>query len=602
MNNMRKHRNLLLIMLSSISIITSCSLFSQIIDGAIGLDSSDNGTSSNSLPTSDDPSSNASNENSIDTSVVENPIEKTQLKGVTIQQLKKHTNAESSPTTGTGNKILIIPVEFTDKKFTSGQIEVIKKATSGTSDDTNYWESLGSFYEKSSYGKLSFDFVYADPINVGMTAQAYYEKYSNYEEDGVVDSERKAISVNIGPATALSLGVEAYRTKYGNDAVKQLDQDQDGYIDSTIMLYAEKTQPSYHPNNTEFYWDFRYYAYNIKINTGSDASTHPFTVSKVKRDVESPVGMAYVWMSYYTLTKYVNAGQIDAHTLIHEYGHMLGAQDYYNSSTDKNHKEYPSGGKHMMSSGILDHDAFCKLQYGWVSPYYPNDEMTLTIGSFESTGDVILLADKDGWNGTPFDEYVLLELFTPTGLNELDSKNVYSKYASSLKDGSGYSKPGIRMWHVDNRICETDIYNNGYVNLEYANDEDIGNGQLNKKYAFVCAHNNYSNAYSLAKLGNFKTLSLISAQKKKFMKVKDTTDSDRYSFDIDLFHGGDKFSLADQSVGTDGVNTFSSASFFTKGGMLMNNGNEFPWEVEVVSISGTGKDAKATIKITKANQ
>lgn len=54
---------------------------------------------------------------------------------------------------------------------------------------------------------------------------------------------------------------------------------------------------------------------------------------------------------------------------------------------------------------------------------------------------MILLTPK--WNeyDSPFDEYLLLELYTPSGINKY--------HASSLND---LGKIGIRLWYVDARL------------------------------------------------------------------------------------------------------------------------------------------------------
>ncbi|MBR4780798.1 MAG: hypothetical protein IK014_05515 [Lachnospiraceae bacterium] len=53
----------------------------------------------------------------------------------------------------------------------------------------------------------------------------------------------------------------------------------------------------------------------------------------------------------------------------------------------------------------------------------------------------------------------------------------------------------------------------------------------------------------------------------------------------DFFRAGDKFTMEKYS------------EFFDNG--LMDFGDEFGYEIEVVSITGTGSDAKAKIRITR---
>lgn len=495
-------------------------------------------------------------------------LEKTPLTGVTVEEFKTGT-----PTKG-NQPILVIPVEFTDKTFTDSQIEDIKKITSGNGKkDTKYSESLATFYKKSSYGQLNLSFIYADKINMEMTAEGFFNYYRDLDPDG------KGLNYKIGPATALSKGVEAYRAKVGNEEVKKLDVNNDGYIESVIMVYPEQTKPSYSPN-TKLFWNYRYWAYSYNSETKK--------CKKVQPNKTTPVASSFVWFSYTTLHKVSNT-TLDFHVLAHEFGHMLGINDYYNKSDDVNHKaENPSGSKHMMANDVLDHDAVSKLQYGWVSPYYVTEDMEITINSHESSGDVILLADENGWNGSAFDEYVAIELFTPTGLNELDSKNRYTKF-SKTKD-SGYTNPGIRIWHADTRLYSYtgtyDYDNNIWIyNDFYVSDDDVRNDNIKGDRTDVAARNNYDNANSLAQEHNFKALSLVSARGHKFTSKND------YSTDQDLFHEHDVFSLST----TEYQNKYSDQAYFTMGTNKLNNGNVFPWSVEVLSID----EDQATLKITK---
>ena len=79
----------------------------------------------------------------------------------------------------------------------------------------------------------------------------------------------------------------------------------------------------------------------------------------------------------------------------------------------------------------------------------PASSMTITINDFQSSHDVILLANHEV--NSPFDEYLLLELFCPTGLNEHDSAHAYN-----FRYPKGPNALGIRLWHVDARLTRWD--------------------------------------------------------------------------------------------------------------------------------------------------
>ncbi len=454
----------------------------------------------------------------------------------------------NTPSVGT-QPILVLPITFTDKTFTTSEINEIKILTQGEASETKYWESLKSYYNKSSYGKLNLEFTYGDPVSMEMTAKKFYQTYGE-----------------MGSSVALKKAVKAFKSKNGDSSTQQFDLDRDGYIDSVIMIYAQEEAPSY-DQDLDLFWAYRYWDF---YDENGDMAYPTESIS-------SPVGFSYFWSSlnfFYEATgTRKNHTGIDAHTLIHEFGHMLGADDYYNS--DENPSNEPSGAKLMMSNNVLDHDAFNKFQFNWVKPTYVSGSAEVTIHSFESTGEFILLSDKNGWNETAFDEYVLIELFTPTGLNELDSKTPYSSYKST-----GYNAPGVRMWHVDNRLAKANLSGETYA---YYSDNEVKNGNLetDSYHPEVACANGKERDTEVAQNKNFDSLTFISSKGSTF-------SSGNFSMDKDLFHEGDVFSLCDSTVSSKYSKYFANSTH-------LNNGNELPFKVEISSLSST----EATIKITE---
>jgi len=105
----------------------------------------------------------------------------------------------------------------------------------------------------------------------------------------------------------------------------------------------------------------------------------------------------------------------------------------------------PLGCVDMMDHNIGDHNAMTKYAYGWIKPTVIDKETTIDLKPFEDSGDFLLLTNQH-YNNTAWDEYFTVEYITPTKLNELDYNTPYKE--SGLQ---GYSKPGIRICHIDNR-------------------------------------------------------------------------------------------------------------------------------------------------------
>ena len=144
----------------------------------------------------------------------------------------------------------------------------------------------------------------------------------------------------------------------------------------------------------------------------------------------------------------------DAHTFIHETGHLMGLNDYYDYF---NKNESLAGGSIMQDNNICDHDPMSKYLYGWTTPTIVTDKnkeetIEIELRPFESSGDTLLLAPA--FNDTSLDEYILMEYYTPTGINEFDSKTTYEACP-------GLTEPGIKIWHCDKRVYQAYLHTEG---------------------------------------------------------------------------------------------------------------------------------------------
>ena len=466
--------------------------------------------------------------------------------------------------------LLVLPIEFSDCPFGKDRLADIRTAFSGSSAETQYWESLKSYYEKSSYGQLEFEFTFADPCVLGTTPMEWFAQNKNKIAKGTT---RYSDAPEAIPQLAMQEAVVAYRNSTGDDC-KRFDHDGDGYIDACLMVYSchdknatrSTASPYYHELKNKEYGDL-FWAY--QYSDQSDPVGSP----------NSPVGNRYFWASYDFFYEGVREDfGVDAHTLIHETGHILGTDDYYNYADGETSN--PSGSLMMMSSNVLDHDAFTKMCFGWVSPYVVTDNTEITIRPFESSGECILLADS--WNGTSFDEYVMFELYTPTGLNQLDAKNTYSGGTR------GYSHPGVIAYHIDSRLVKTrDFSSDGVPQVGkkdgFLTDEEVQNFDAAARKAkaagyFIVPGITNTAAYDASSIQGkgYELIQLIqSSGRNTLRRGGDATDSD-------LFHKGDSFS----------INTHYA--FFPEA-PNMNNGKRLPYEVSFKEVNGE----YATLVFTK---
>jgi hypothetical protein len=175
---------------------------------------------------------------------------------------------------------------------------------------------------------------------------------------------------------------------------------------------------------------------------------------------------------------------VDPHTFIHEFGHLLGLQDYY--TYDALDGDWGAAGKlDMMDNNILDHNAYSKFLLEWINPYVidnKQDTVTVTLEPFEKSGDAVII--NNSFNRSPYDEYLILEYYTPTGLNAQHSAVPYP--GNNLK---GFTESGIKIYHVDSRIGEYRASDGNFV--QYLDSIDSLQGS-NSAYSLIVNSNSVS--------------------------------------------------------------------------------------------------------------
>lgn len=310
--------------------------------------------------------------------------------------------------------VLVVPVVVPtyERYATEANLETIKKVFFGSSVDMTF-ESLHSYYYKSSFGKLDItgtvtDYFYAADLSSAFSGSTIFESRVSTLAEECADWAKDAYNLDM----------------------KEYDSDSDGLIDAMWMIYIGPNSDQ----NTS-YWAF-------SSTTGN------------KPDLEDPQINNYGWAGFdFLTTKSHQFRNEDAHVLIHETGHMLGLNDYYSYS----YAGYdPLGGADMMDMNIGDHNGYSKMMLGWTKPYIAYGDCNITISNSMHENAIIVIPydDKEyqtDANGkilfNPFDEYLVLEYYTPVDLNSLG----YDLYG--VDPVSGY---GLRVYHVDNRLGHVD--------------------------------------------------------------------------------------------------------------------------------------------------
>lgn len=466
---------------------------------------------------------------------------------------------DTAPNAGKA-KLLVIPVWFNDSSTFINESkketvrEDIEKAYFGAEEDIG-WHSVKSFYEEESKGRLELSGTVTD----------WYEVNASYESFGPSGT---------GGTKTEDLVLAASNNFFKNDESKRKEYDCDGngYLDGVMLIYAAPDYVSLNNSNYSNLWAYCYWLQN-----------------ESQKNKASPCPNVFFWASYdfmydsstaWTKTGKSNYGRghnnycdPDAHTFIHEMGHVFGLDDYYDYGDNRYR---PAGSFSMQDYNVGGHDAFSTVALGWTDPYIPNQSCTIQLGAFQATHDAILLTPE--WNeyDSPFDEYLLLELFTPTGLNKFDCDHSY--------DGTqGPNATGIRLWHVDARLLACNKINragNDYI-YDVANLTSNPNaGTYGFTQAFTNTQNNTDYGSPLgSSYDKYDLLHLIHADKNTGRNTQKNLAASS------LFGNGSSFSVSDyQKQFPDGAK--------------LDNGKTLGWSFSV-SIQGSGDEAIATVTLTR---
>ena len=445
-----------------------------------------------------------------------------------------------SPSLGS-TKLLVIPVWFTDSNnyiSTSKREQVredIQKAYFGSNEDTG-WRSVKTFYEEESHGALTMS---------GTVSEWY--------EDSRASSSFGSESTGASNTSSLvKTASDWYFNNHQEESRKDYDCDGDGYLDGVMLIYA---RPDYISSSS--YSNGNFWAYCYWVQKSSYKNT------------ENPGPNVFFWASYdfmYGSNKAKSrtgisscAGgdtthcNVDAHTFTHEMGHVFGLCDYYDYSS----LGYsPAGGFSMQDHNVGIHDPHSAFSLGWGSAYVPTETSLINLKPFTTSGEMIILTPS--WNSvnSPFDEYLVVEYYTPDGLNEMDAAY---QYANSPQ---GATKAGIRLWHVDSRLLYRSRYGS-YNASQVTYDPTLGGSY----YVTLMMTNSYDDGSSdsserISPLGsayaNYNQLQWIRNNKNTSHKSK-TTLTNNY-----LFHKDDVFTMEDykkQFVNEGKLNSDSDLGF-----------------------------------------
>ena len=394
------------------------------------------------------------------------------IKGGSISSLRDLYNntkgvysKNTIPTKG-DRKLLVIPVYFTDSDTSNQDAKTIfiQNAFFGKTGSTSY-DSLVGYYNKSSYGQLKISGEVAPWYNIGIKSSEWEKLSSSY---------MNASSIIVASAVD-------YLKEHSEINFDDYDTDKDGILDGVYAIYDHPQEDS-----SSFFWAYTHHTYKGENQLNK---TEPYLNN-------------YSWTSVNTLMQKDNKSSTNY--IIHETGHLFGLSDYYNRSANSNQNNYhyqPTGYFDMMDYNIGDHSSFSKYLLNYSSPLVVKNNISTTIKlhPLSTSGEYLLISSSD-YHNSPFAEYLLVEFFSPTGLNKFDGSFSYS---SKTVEKGVYRYPnhyGVRIYHVNtalgyyqkgtntSMICRVDdpnamaLIEGKTVGVEYVYDNTISDQEASNKH------------------------------------------------------------------------------------------------------------------------
>lgn len=421
-------------------------------------------------------------------------------------------------------KSLVIPIWFTnsgdmieDRNYLRNKIDIAFNGAHAS----NGWNSVKSYYYELSNHTFNYNATISNWYEPGRSF-SYYQNGTNKK-------------------TLVENAVEWYFTNNPSDTRSSYDSDHNGVYDSICILYGsnESTQGMVH----------------FEDYTSATDADHP--------------GIKYhMWATVFEAIEDINHSDADSHVYIHETGHMLGLMDYYDYGGDTR----PAGGFNMQEHNTGSHEAFSITALGWGKVIVPETDTIVELEDYESSHVSILLSNHPESHNSPFDEYMLLELFAPTGTKEFDATYKWRGFYSN-----GPQEPGIRLWHVDARLTKR-------TSISYSTDLVTDPTIADTTEAFTNTSSGTSHASPLGE--EYNKYSML------FNVRNNAPEEDYYGNNIKVIDSSHLFRTGDSFRWSDFTNQFADGS-------KMDNGETFGWTFSVDNIAQIDGKWTAVINIER---
>lgn len=353
--------------------------------------------------------------------------------------------AQARATTGAHYKAVVILLQFTDMHADTLNHTPAAVADLLFSQGTHPGGSLRDYYQEVSRGAFDVDGI----VTKWYTAPRTYAEYTNNQG-----------GFGVAPFNAQQMALDALRLADADVNFAQFDNDgpdgipnsgdDDGQVDAIFVVHAG-------PGGEE-------------TGNEGDIWSHKWNMPGGAAPVDGVLAFAYSTEPerWAINTPWTTAGALmTIGVFCHEFGHVLGLPDLYDTSGLPGANE-GLGEWDLMASGVYNHlpdqpvgsspahlSAWCQEALGWLQPTWViRDSANVTVPPVETSGRAFRL-----WtNGIEAGEYFLVENRQPIGFDRALVKSTIERDSTAAH--------GLLIYHVDTGIIGNDIAAHKQVDIE----------------------------------------------------------------------------------------------------------------------------------------
>lgn len=287
--------------------------------------------------------------------------------------------APNGITVGT-RRLLVILVNFQDQTFISTQQDFDDLFNKRGYSYNQATGSVKDYFDKVSYGQFELQSTVVGPYTIQGNMKFYGEQYTaNYGGQEITIHDRNAKQMIIDACNAANADVN----------FADFDQDGDGFVDNVFVVFAGRNQAEGGP--TDAIWPHR------------SVLDSPLTLDGVRI---KDYGCASELKGY--------GIRCGIGTICHEYGHVLGLKDYYDTDYEgsggmantignydiMNSGNYLNGGNTPPMYGPLS-----RIQLGWATPVLLDSSTHADINAIKTVDSNLIYRINTNTDG----EFFLLE-------------------------------------------------------------------------------------------------------------------------------------------------------------------------------------------------